>query len=322
MKAVIQTGYGSADVMKLKELEKPVPGEGEVLVRVIAASLAAGEYFGMRGKPFPIRFYIGFPKPKKDFVVGLDFAGVVEAVGPNVSRFRPGDGVYGECHGSCAGYAVAKEGSIAPKPANLSFEQAAAVPTSACTALQGIRDQGKVQPGQKVLINGASGGVGPFAVQIAKALGAEVTGVCSTGNVDMVRSIGADHVIDYAKEDFTKGAARYDVIMDNVASHSLSATRRVLTPDGLHVPSSGHAGMGWVIGVGLAAMFVRRQGALFVAVTNSESLLALNDLIEAGKVTPVVDRTYPLDETSQAFAYLDEGHARGKVVIAVEPAYA
>jgi len=304
--------------MKLREVAKPTPGDGEVLVRVMAASLAAGEYFGMRGRPFPIRFYIGFPKPKKDFVVGLDFAGVVEAVGHNISRFRPGDEVYGECHGSCAEYAVAKEGSIAPKPASLSFEQAAAVPTSACTALQGLRDQGKVRPGHKVLINGASGGVGPFAVQIAKTLGAEVTGVCSTGNVEMVRAIGADHVIDYTKEDFTQGSARYDVIMDNVASHSLSATRRVLTPDGILVPSSGHAGMGWVIAVALEAMLVRQQGALFVAVTNSRSLLALNELIEAGKVSPVIDRTYRLGETAQAFAYLDEGHARGKVVITVE----
>jgi len=322
MKAVVQTGYGSADVMELRDVEKPTPGDGEVLVRVMAASLAAGEYFGMRGRPFPVRFYIGFPRPKKDFVVGLDFAGVVEALGPNASRFQPGDEVYGECRGSCAGYALAKEGSVAPKPANLTFEQAAVVPTSACTALQGLRDHGKVRPGQKVLINGASGGVGPFAVQIAKALGAEVTAVCSTSNVEMLRRIGADHVIDYTREDFTTGSARYDVIMDNVASHSLSATRRVLTRDGLHVPSSGHAGMGWVIAAALAGIFIRQQAAPFEAVTNSESLLALNDLIEAGKVTPVIDRTYRLRETAQAFAYLDEGHARGKVVIAVEPAYA
>jgi NADPH:quinone reductase-like Zn-dependent oxidoreductase len=317
MNAVIQTGYGSADVMKLAEVEKPSAGDGEVLTRVRAASLGAGEYFGMRGKPLPIRFYIGFPKPKEDFVVGIDCAGIVEAVGPNASRFRPGDEVYGECRGSCAEYAVAKEGSLAPKPTNLSFEQAAAVPTSSCTALQALRDHGKVKPGQKVLINGASGGVGPFAVQIAKALGAEVTGVCSTRNVEMVRSIGADHVIDYTKEDFTKGRERYDVILDNVASHSLSATRRVLTPNGLHVPSSGHAGMGWVIAATLAGIFVRRQAAVFVAVTNSESLVAINEFIEAGKVTPVIDRTYPLGETGQAFAYLDEGHARGKVVIAI-----
>jgi NADPH:quinone reductase-like Zn-dependent oxidoreductase len=318
MKAVIQTGYGSADVMQLRELATPAPGDGEVLVRVMAASLAAGEYFGMRGKPFPIRAYIGFPRPRRDFVVGIDCAGVVEAVGPNVSDVRPGDDVYGECRGSCAEYAVGKTGSLAPKPANLSFEQAAAVPTSGCTALQALRDHGKVQPGQKVLINGASGGVGPFAVQIAKALGAEVTGVCSTQNVEMVRSIGADHVIDYTGEDFTKGSARYDVILDNVASHSLSATRRVLTPKGIHVPSSGHGGMRWVIAASLAGIFVRQQAAPFVAATNNESLLALKDLIEAGRVTPVIDRTYPLGETAEAFRYLDLGHARGKVVIAVE----
>ncbi len=317
MKAVIQTGYGSADVMKVKELKKPVPGEGEVLVRVVAASLAAGEYFGMRGRPWPIVFYVGFPKPKKDFVVGIDFAGVVEAVGPKVTRFKPGDEVYGECRGSCAEYALAGEGSIAPKPAGLSFEQAAAVPTSACLALQGLRDHGKVKPGQHVLINGASGGVGPFAVQIAKALGAEVTAVCSTANVEAVRSIGADHVIDYTKQDFTKGSARYDVILDNVASHSLSDTRRVLAPDGVHVPSSGHAGMGWVLAAALQSMFVRQQGAVFMAATDRPSLVELGGLIEEGKISPVIDRTYQLSETASAFAYLDEGHARGKVVIAV-----
>jgi len=318
MRAVIQTGYGSADVMELKELEKPAPGGGQVLVRVRAASLAAGEYYGMRGKPFPIRFYIGFLKPKKDFVVGLDCAGVVEAVGKDVTRFQPGDEVYGECRGSCAEYAVAKEGGLAPKPANLSFEHAAAVPTSACTALQGLRDHGKVQPGHKVLINGASGGVGPFAVQIAKALGAEVTGVCSTRNVEMVRSIGADHVIDYTQVDFTRGEPRYDVIMDNVASHSLSATRRVLTPDGVLVPSSGHAGMGWIIAAALTAVFVRQQGSPFVASTNSADLTVLAELIDSGKVASVLDKVYPLEETAEAFRYLDGGHARGKVVIAVD----
>ena len=225
--------------------------------------------------------------------------------------------MYGECRGSCAEYAVAKEGGLAPKPANLTFEQAAAVPTSACTALQGLRDHGKVRPGQKVLINGASGG-GPFAVQIAKALGAEVTGVCSTRNVETVRSIGADHVIDYTHEDFTQGGPRYDVIMDNVGSHSLSATRRALTPTGVHIPSSGHAGMGWIIAASLTAPFVRRQGKPFVASTNSADLAVLAELIEAGKVTPVIDRTYALRDAAEAFRYLDEGHARGKVVIAVE----
>jgi len=318
MQAVVQTGYGSADVIELREVEKPTPGDGEVLVRVLAASIAAGDYFGMRGTPFPARLSIGFPKPKKDHAVGLDFAGVVESVGAAATLLRPGDEVYGECRGSCAEYAVAEASRIACKPQNLTFEQAAAVPTSACTALQGLRDQGKVRPGQKVLINGASGGVGPFAIQIAKALGAEVTGVCSTRNVDMVRSIGADHVIDYTKEDFTQGGPRYDVIMDNVGSHSLTATRRALAPHGIHVPSTGHAGMGWIIAAAVTAIFVKQQGNPFVASVTSEDLIVLNELIEAGKVTPVIDRTYPLRDARGAFRYLDEGHAHGKVVIAVE----
>ena len=318
MNAIVQTAYGSADVMEKRQVDCAAPADGQVLVRVKAASLAAGEYFGMRGRPFPIRFHVGFPRPKPNFVVGIDFAGVVESVSEGVSDFRPGDEVYGECHGSCAEFAVAEVGSIARKPRNLTFEQAAGVPTSACTALQALRDHGKVRPGQQVLINGASGGVGPFAVQIAKALGAEVTGVCSTRNVEMARSIGADHVIDYTREDFTKGGPRYDVILDNVASHSLSETRRALKPDGLLLPSSGHAGMGWVIAAALSSVFVRQVGPVFVARTNTESLLALGELIEAGKVTPVVDRTYPLHDTASAFAYLDGGHARGKVVIAVE----
>ena len=322
MNAVVQTDYGTADVLELRQVEKPTPGDGEVLVRVLAASLAAGEYYGMRGTPFPIRMYMGFPKPKKDFVVGLDCAGVVESVGKDVTRFQPGDEVYGECRGSCAEYAVAKESAVAHKPHNLTFEQAAAVPTSACTALQGLRDHGKVRPGQKVLINGASGGVGPFAVQIAKALGAEVTAVCSTRNVEMVRSIGADHVIDYTREDFTRGGPRYDVIMDNVASHSLSDTRRVLTPQGVHIPSSGHAGMGWIITAALTAVFVRQQGSPFVASTTGKDLVTLGELIEAGKVTPVIDRTYALRDAPEAFRYLDQGHARGKVVISVEHEHA
>jgi NADPH:quinone reductase-like Zn-dependent oxidoreductase len=317
MNAIVQTGYGSPDVMEYRQVAKPVPGEGEVLVRVMAASLAAGEYFGMRGRPFPIRFYIGFPRPKPNFVQGIAFAGVVESVGDGVSDFHPGDEVYGECRGSCAEFAIANVGSIAPKPRNLTFEKAAAVPTSACTALQALRDHGKLRPGHEVLINGASGGVGPFAVQIAKALGAEVTAVCSTPNVETVRSIGADHVIDYTQDDFTKSGPRYDVILDNVASHSLSETRRALKPDGLLVPSSGHAGMGWVIAAAISAVFVRQIARVWVAETNTETLLALNELIEAGKVTPVIDRTYPLCDTARAFAYLDEGHARGKVVIDV-----
>jgi NADPH:quinone reductase-like Zn-dependent oxidoreductase len=320
MNAIVQTGYGSADVMEYRQVDKPTPGVGEVLVRVMAASLAAGEYFGMRGRPFPIRFHVGFPRPRPDFVVGIAFAGIVESVGEGVSDFCPGDAVYGECRGSCAELAVAAAGSIARMPLSLSFEQAAAVPTSACTALQALRDHGGVRPGQEVLINGASGGVGPFAVQIAKALGAEVTAVCSTPNVEVIRALGADRVIDYTREDFTEAGPRYDVILDNVASHSLSVTRRALKPDGLLLPSSSHAGMGWIIAAALSAMFVRQVGKPFVAVTNSATLRALNELIEAGKVMPVIDRVYPLRDTARALAYLDEGHARGKVVIAVEGA--
>jgi NADPH:quinone reductase-like Zn-dependent oxidoreductase len=318
MKAVVQVGYGSADVLELKEIDKPVAADDDVLVRVHAASLGAGDYFGMRGKPFPIRMFIGFPRPKKDHVVGLDLAGRVEAVGKNVTRLQPGDEVFGEGSGACAEFASAHEGKLAPKPRNLTFEQAAAVPTSALAALHALRDQRKVQPGQKVLINGASGGVGTFAVQIAKALGADVTGVCSTGNVDTVRSIGADHVIDYTKEDFTQGEARYDLILDNVASHSFADYRRVLEPGGTLVPSSGHAGMGYVVKAFLLSLFVRRQGRPFVSTPNQDDLIALKELVEAGRITPVIDRTYPLRETAEAFRYLDQGHARGKVVIVVK----
>src|SRR5665811_2097785 len=247
MKAVFQVDYGSADVLEFKEIDKPVTHDDDVLVRVHAASLGAGDYFGMRGMPFPIRMYVGFPKPKKDHVVGVDLAGRVEAVGKNVTRFKPGDEVFGECSRACPEYTCAKEDKLVHKPHNLTFEQAAAVPTSALAALQALRDHGKVQPAQKVLINGASGGVGTFAVQIAKVLGADVTGVCSTGNVGMVRSIGADHVIDYTKVDFTHGERLFGLILDNVGSHSFTQYRRVLEPGGTLVPNSGHAGMGYVV---------------------------------------------------------------------------
>ena len=317
MKAVVQVGYGSADVLEFKEIDKPVAADDEVLVRVHAASLAAGDYFGMRGVPFPIRMYVGFPRPKKDYVVGVDLAGHVEAVGKNVTRFKPGDEVFGGCSRACAEYTCAKEDQLVPKPNNLTFEQAAAVPTSAVAALQTLRDHGKVQPGQKVLINGASGGVGTFAVQIAKALGAEVTGVCSTANVDMVGSIGADHVIDYTKEDFTQGEPRYDLILDNVASHSFADYRRVLEPGGTLMPNSGHAGMGYVIKAFLLPLFVRQVERPFVARPNQDDLITLKELVEAGRVTPFIDRTYPLSETAEAFRYLDQGHARGKVIIVV-----
>jgi len=318
MKAVVQVAYGSADVLEFKEIDDPVSHDDDVLVRVHAASLAAGDYFGMRGMPFPIRMYVGFPKPKKDYVVGVDLAGRVEAVGKNVTRFKPGDEVFGECSRACAEYTCAEEDKFVHKPYNLTFEQAAAVPTSALVALQALRDHGKVQPGQKVLINGASGGVGTFAVQIAKVLGAEVTGVCSTGNVDRVRSLGADHVIDYTREDFTQGERRYDLILDNVASHSFAQYRRVLKPGGTLMPNSGHAGMGYVFKASVLSLFVHQQERPFVSTPNQDDLITLKELVESGRVTPVIDRTYPLRETAEAFRYLDQGHAGGKVVIVME----
>ncbi|MRR12958.1 NAD(P)-dependent alcohol dehydrogenase [bacterium] len=317
MRAFVQTAYGGSGVIEPRELAKPVPQEGEVVVRVQAASLAAGDVFMMRGTPFPARFSIGFPTPKKDHLVGLDFAGVIEAVGPGVADFAAGDTVYGECFGSCAEYARARAARIARMPRNMTFAEAAGVPTSACAALQGLRDQAKVRPGMHVLINGASGGVGPFAVQIAKALGVEVTGVCSTGNVELVRSLGADHVIDYTQEDFTRGGRRYDVIFDNVASHPLAEARRALKPGGIHVPSSGHGGMRWIIAASLAAPLNRQQGKPFLALTLRQDLEALAEMIDAGAVRTVVDRVYPLDDVPAAFGYLDQGHARGKVIIDV-----
>jgi NADPH:quinone reductase-like Zn-dependent oxidoreductase len=316
VKAIVQNNYGSPDVLELKEIDKPVVKENDVLVRVHAAGLHAGDVFGMRGEPYVIRMVVGLPKPKKNHVPGLDVAGHVEAVGKNVTRFQPGDEVFGAiASGACAEFACAAEDKFVLKPANLTFEQAAAVPTSAFTALRGLRDQGKVQPGQKVLINGASGGVGTFAVQIAKAFGAEVTGVCSTRNVDMVRSIGADHVIDYTQEDFTQSGGRYDFILDNVANHSFSDCRRALTPTGTLQPNSGHSGTGYVVKALVLSPFVSQQLRFFVSMGSNEDLAVLKELIESGKVTPVIDRTYPLSETPEAIGYVEEGHARGKVVI-------
>jgi NADPH:quinone reductase-like Zn-dependent oxidoreductase len=316
MKAIVQNDYGSPDVFELKEIDKPVVKDDEVLVRVQAAALHAGDYYAMRGEPYLVRMSAGWPKPK-NYVPGYDVAGTVEAVGKNVAQLQPGQEVFGACNRTCAEYVCAGENNFSPKPANLTLEQAAAVPTSAVAALHGLRDAGKVQPGQKVLINGASGGVGTFAVQIAKALGAEVTGVCSTRNVDLVRSIGADHVIDYTQEDFTQSEQRYDLILDQVANHSLSDYRRVLTPQGTYIPNSGQSGLGYIIKAFLTSLFVGQQGRPFIAIPKNEDLVDLKELIEAGKVTPVIDRTYPLSETPEAFRYLDQGHARGKVVITV-----
>lgn len=316
MKAVVLNQYGSPDVLELKEIDKPVVKENEVLVRVHAVALNAGDIFSMRGSPWLARFSVGFPKPK-NYVLGWDVAGRVEEVGKAVTRFQPGDEVFAACSGALAEYACVAQDRLAMKPTNITFEQAAAVPTAALTALQGLRDQGKLQLGQKVLINGASGGVGPFAVQLAKALGAEVTGVCSPTKVEMVRSIGADHVIDYTQEDFTQGEQRYDLILDNVGSHSFSDYRRVLTPQGIIQPNTGHAGMSYVFKAFLLSLFMPQQGSLFVANLNSEDMNFMKELIETGKVTPVIGGTYPLNEFREAFQYLDEGHARGKVIITV-----
>jgi NADPH:quinone reductase-like Zn-dependent oxidoreductase len=317
MKAIVQNSYGSPDAFELKEVDKPVVKDKDVLVRVHAAALHAGDYFIMRGVPYLVRMVTGWPKPK-NHIPGYDVAGHVEAVGKSVARFRPGDEVFGECNRACAEYVCAGEDEFALKPANLTFEQAAAVPVSAITALHGLRDAGKVQPGQKVLINGAAGGVGTYAVQIARSFGAEVTGVCSTRNVDLVRSIGADHVIDYTQEDFTQSGSRYDLILDNVGNHSFSDYRRALTSRGTLIPNTGHAGMGYVVKAFVLSLFMRQQGRPYLAIPKNEDLVVLSEFIEAGKVTPVIDRTYPLSETSEAFRYLNKGHARGKVVITVE----
>ena len=316
MKAIVQTDYGSPDVLKLAEIAQPVVKSNEALVRVKAVSLNAGDVFTLRGNPWLTRLMVGFPKPK-NHIPGWDVAGVVEAVGSNVTRFRPGDEVYASCSGALAEYVSVAEEKLALKPANLTFEQAAAIPTAAITALIGLRDAGKLKPGQKVLINGASGGVGTFAVQIAKALGADVAGVCSTRNLDMVRSLGADTAIDYTHHDFTTNGHRYDLILDNVANHSFSELMRALTPQGLIIPNSGHGGMGYVFKAFLLSPFLRQLGSMYLAEPKGKDLTGLKEWIEAGKIKPVIDRTYPLSETPAAFRSLEKEHARGKVVITV-----
>jgi NADPH:quinone reductase-like Zn-dependent oxidoreductase len=316
MKAVVQNAYGSPDVLTLAEVAEPAVKDNEVRVRVKATGLNAGDVYSMRGNPWLARLMVGFPKPK-NYILGWDIAGVVEAVGQNVTQFRPGDEVYTACSHALAEVVSVAADKLALKPANLSFEQAAAVPTGALTALQGLRDVGKVQPGQKVLINGASGGVGTFAVQIAKALGAEVTGVCSTRNVELARSLGADHVIDYTREDFTISGRQYDLILDNVANHSFTALRRTLSPQGLIIPNSGHGGMTYVFKAFLLSPFVRQVGSMYLTKSSSKDLALLKEWIEAGKVKPIIDRTFPLRDTPEAFRYLEKEHARGKVVITV-----
>ncbi len=328
MKVITHCEYGSPDVLKLEEVEKPVPNDNQLLVKVRAASVNPLD-LTIRG-PWLIRPILGMRKPK-DTRLGVDYAGTVEAVGKNpaaAGQFKPGDEVFGGKNGALAEYVcVLADRAVALKPSNITFEQAASVPVAAITALQGLRDKGKIQPGQKVLINGASGGVGTFAVQIAKSFGTEVTGVCSTRNVDLVRSIGADHVIDYTKEDFTKTDQRYDLIFDLVGNYSFSERRHILNPTGICV-MAGIGGAGWHDGIGtrlagelkayVASRFVSEKFITYIATLNKADLTILGDLMRAGKVTPVIDRTYKLSETADALRYLETGHARGKVVIKLE----
>jgi NADPH:quinone reductase-like Zn-dependent oxidoreductase len=316
MKAIVQNAYGSVDALSLAEIDVPAAGDDQVLVRVNTVSLHAGDWFVLLGVPYPARFAAGWPKPKS-FVPGLSAAGVVEAVGAKVSGLKPGDEVYGECHGACAEYALGSEKTLVAKPASLTFEQAAAIPTSALAALHELRDAAKVQPGQRVLINGASGGVGIYAVQIAKAMGAHVTGVCSTGSAAMVRELGADEVIDYTAEDFASGERTYDLILDNVGSRPFSELRRALTPSGVLQPNSGRVGVGSMLGGLIRSYFVRQQGRMYLSVPNRKDLLALSELIETGKLTTVIDRTYELAQTPEAIEYVGTGHAHGKVVVRI-----
>ncbi len=323
MKAIVQDTYGSPDVLQLKEIDRPLVGDDEVLVRVHAAGVDQGVWHMMAGLPYLIRIAgFGLRTPKNP-VRGYDVAGRVEAVGENVSRFQPGDEVFGTCRGSFAEYACARADRLAPKPASLTFEQAAAVPISGYAALQAVRDQGKVRPGQRVLVIGAGGGVGTFAVQLAKGFGAEVTGVCSTTKTELVRSIGADHVIDYTREDFADGRNRYDVILDIAGNRSLSHLRRALAPEGTLVIVGGEGGGRWLGGIDrqlramLLSPFVRQKLGTWISTEREEDLETLRELLEAGKVRPVVDRTFPLSEVPEAIRYMRNGQARGKVVITV-----
>jgi NADPH:quinone reductase-like Zn-dependent oxidoreductase len=326
MKAVVHRCYGAPDVVKVEELPKPVPGDYGVLVKVQAASVNPLDWHLLRGDPYIMRMGSGLGTPK-DVRLGVDFAGTVEAVGRKVTRFRPGDAVFGGRDGALAEYVtVYQDGGLALKPANVTFEQAAAVPVAALTALQALRDKGKIQAGQKVLINGASGGVGTFAVQIARVYGADVTGVTSTHNIELVRSLGANQVIDYTREDFTKGSQRYDLIVDLVGNHSAGDVRRVLKPSGVYVGiGGGGVDDGGFLGPLLGALkmmalapFVSQKLEFFVADLNKEDLAHVADLMQSGKVVAVIDKRYKLSDSAEAIRYIERGHARGKVVVTLE----
>jgi NADPH:quinone reductase-like Zn-dependent oxidoreductase len=320
MKAIVCTRYGPPDILQFREIAKPTPAENEVLIKLYAASVNPVDLHLMRGKPFFLRLMSGGLRAPKRKIPGHDIAGRVEAVGRNVTRFKPGDDVFGACRGAFAEYVCALEDKLAPKPANRSFEDAAALPVAALTALQGLRDKGRIQPGQKVLVDGASGGVGTFAIQIAKSFGVEVTAVCSTRNLDIARSLGADHVIDYTREDFTKSAQRYDLILAANSRHSISDYLRTLSQNGTYVM----AGSGGVQALQVALLgpllsrIGRKKVCFFIANINQKDLVFLADLLAAGKVVPVIDRRYPLSSTPEALRYLAEGHAQGKIVLTVK----
>jgi len=327
MKAIRYYRYGPPDVLELQDIDMPAVGDDEVLVRVRAASVNPLDWHFMRGAPYLLRAIAGLSRPRASAArLGADMAGSVEAVGANVTEFRPGDQVFGglDDRGTLAEYiSIRQDAAVLAKPARLTFEQAASVPVAGCTALQALRDKGQVRPGHKVLINGASGGVGTFAVQLAKAFGAEVTGVCSTQNAELVASIGADQVIDYAREDFTRAGRRYDLLVDIAGNRTLAETRRVLAPKGVLVGVGGPNKGRWIgplgrsVRMALLSPAVSQRMVFFLARQNKADLAVLRELLEAGKVTPVVDRTYPLSEVAEAIGYLEEGHARGKVAITV-----
>ncbi len=323
MKAIVQDTYGGPDVLVARTIAEPTPKDGEALVAVRAAALHIGDLMLMQGEPFVMRLGAGLRRPRKH-IPGFDFAGVVASVGADVSGVQPGDEVFGETNGgSCAEYVVATPDKIAPKPARLTFEEAAAVPVSGATALKGIRDVGKVEGGHRVLINGATGGVGIYAIQIAKALGAEVTAVCGPGNAQLARELGADHVIDYTRDDYTRGEARYDLILDNVANHSLADARKAVAAGGSYITNSARSEGRWfgavgrMMHAGVVSLFVPKQGRPFYSPVRRQDLLDLTGLIEGGELRPVIDRTYPLAETAAAIDYVAGGHASGKTVITV-----
>ena len=324
MKAAIYTQYGPADVIQIREVEPPIPRNNEVLIKVRAASVNPYDWHFLRGRPYFLRLMAGLRKPK-DLRLGVDVAGEVQTTGSGVSKFNPGEHIFGTCRGAFAEYVCTPESSVVKKPESMTFEQAASIPIAGLTALQSLRDKGRLQPGQKVLVNGAAGGVGTFAVQIAKSFGAEVTGVCSTRNVGLVRSLGADRVVDYTRENFTRSPQRFDVVLDLVANHSFRAFTRVITPKGIYIGAGGGGPeIRWGISIlarmiaGLVmAPFVSQKLVTIFANLKAEDLEAIGQLIEAGKVTPVIDRCYPLSEVPNAIRHLEQGHARGKVIITI-----